>query len=38
MPKTPIGLADNFIYHVLIRGNDRQEVLHKERNYEAFNG
>jgi putative transposase len=30
------GLADNFIYHIINRGNGRQEVFHKEKDYEAF--
>lgn len=30
------GLADNFIYHIINRGTGRQEVFHKEKDYEAF--
>ncbi|MBZ0156401.1 MAG: transposase [Alphaproteobacteria bacterium] len=36
MPRVERGLADNAIYHVINRGNGRQEVFHKEEDYEAF--
>ncbi len=36
MPRIPRGLIDGFIYHVINRGNGRQEVFHKEQDYEAF--
>jgi len=36
MPRVVRGLADNYIYHIINRGNGRQEVFHKERDYEAF--
>lgn len=36
MPRISRGLADGFIYHVLNRGNGRQEVFHKDKDYEAF--
>lgn len=36
MPRIERGLADNIIYHVINRGNGRQEVFHKERDYNAF--
>jgi putative transposase len=36
MPRIERGSADNVIYHVLNRGNGRQEVFHKEKDYEAF--
>lgn len=36
MPGVVRGLADNFIYHIINRGNGRQEVFHKGKDYEAF--
>jgi len=36
MPRIVRGLADNIIYHVINRGNGRQEVFHKDKDYEAF--
>jgi putative transposase len=36
MPRIKRGLADNIIYHVINRGNGRQEVFHKNKDYEAF--
>jgi len=36
MPRVVRGLADNNVYHIINRGNGRQEVFHKERDYEAF--
>jgi putative transposase len=36
MPRVARALADNHIYHVLNRGNGRQEVFHKDGDYEAF--
>ncbi len=36
MPRITRGLADGQIYHVLNRGNGRQEIFHKEKDYEAF--
>jgi putative transposase len=36
MPRVVRGLADSLIYHVLNRGNGRQKVFHKDRDYEAF--
>jgi len=36
MPRIARGLADEFAYHVLNRGNGRQEVFHKDKDYEAF--
>jgi putative transposase len=36
MPRIIRGLADNIVYHVINRGNGRQEVLHKDKDYEAF--
>ena len=36
MPRITRGLADNFIYHVLNRGNGKQEVFHKDQDYQTF--
>lgn len=36
MPRIVRGLADGIIYHVLNRGNGKQRVFHKSRDYEAF--
>lgn len=36
MPRIARGLADGFIYHVLNRGNGKQEVFHKNQDYKAF--
>lgn len=36
MPRIARGLIDQGIYHVINRGNGRQEVFHKEKDYEAF--
>ncbi|KAF0145271.1 MAG: hypothetical protein FD156_1102 [Nitrospirae bacterium] len=36
MPRVVRGLADNYVYHIINRGNGRQEVFHKEKDYEAF--
>ena len=36
MPRVVRGLADKFIYHLTNRGNGRQEVFHKDKDYEAF--
>jgi len=36
MPRVVRGLADKFIYHITNRGNGRQEVFHKDKDYEAF--
>jgi len=36
MPRIARGLVDGFIYHVLNRGNGRQEIFHREKDYEAF--
>lgn len=36
MPRLARGLADGFIYHVLNRGNGRQQVFHEDKEYEAF--
>lgn len=36
MPRIARGIIDGFIYHVLNRGNGRQVVFHKDRDYTAF--
>lgn len=36
MPRIERGPQDNFIYHVINRGNGRQEVFHKDKDYSAF--
>lgn len=36
MPRIARGLADGLIYHVLNRGNGKQTVFHKDRDYNAF--
>ncbi len=36
MPRIIRGLGDGFVYHIINRGNGRQEVFHKEKDYEAF--
>ena len=36
MPRVARGLADGQIYHVLNRGNGRQNVFHKEGDFQAF--
>jgi hypothetical protein len=38
MPGISRGLADGFVYHVLNRGNGRQEVFHKDKDYDVFIG
>ncbi len=36
MPRIVRGIGDNIVYHVINRGNGRQEVFHKEGDYAAF--
>ena len=36
MPRIVRGLGDDIVYHVINRGNGKQEVFHKEKDYEAF--
>ncbi|MBT9131290.1 MAG: hypothetical protein DDT41_01595 [candidate division WS2 bacterium] len=36
MPRIIRGLADGYIYHVINRGNGRQEIFHKEQDYKVF--
>ena len=36
MPRIARGLVDGFVYHILNRGNGKQQVFHKNQDYEAF--
>ncbi len=36
MPRIARGLGDKLIYHVLNRGNAKQEIFHKNQDYTAF--
>ena len=36
MPRLARGLADGHCYHVLNRGNGRQNVFHKDGDFQAF--
>jgi putative transposase len=36
MPRIARGVGDRVIYHVLNCGSGRQEVFHKNQDYEAF--
>lgn len=36
MPRIARGLADNHIYHILNRGNNKQQIFFKQQDYEAF--
>ncbi len=36
MPRIQRGLGDDVVYHVINRGNGRQGVFHKDKDYEAF--
>jgi len=36
MPRIPRGLADNCFYHIINRGNGRQQIFHKDGDYRAF--
>ena len=36
MPRMPRGLSVGLVYHVLNRGNGRQAVFHKDKDYEVF--
>ena len=36
MPRITRGIADSFVYHILNRGNGKQKVFHKDKDYEAF--
>jgi len=33
MPRLARGLVDGFIYHVINRGNGRQEVFHDDKEH-----
>lgn len=36
MPRIARGIADHFVYHILNRGNGKQKVFYKERDYQSF--
>ncbi len=36
MPRVARGLVDGFVYHILNRGNGKQEVFHKDQDYEIY--
>lgn len=36
MPRIARGLCDGYIFHILNRGNGRQEVFHKDGDYHSF--
>ncbi|MCK5139773.1 MAG: transposase [Thermodesulfovibrionia bacterium] len=36
MPRIPRGLSNGLVYHVLNRGNGKQCVFHKDRDYKSF--
>ena len=36
MPRIARGLVDGFVYHILNRGNGKQQVLHKDKDYKTF--
>jgi putative transposase len=36
MPRVARGLADGHIYHIINRGNGRQQVFHGEGDYLSF--
>lgn len=36
MPRIARGLSENCIYHVLNRGNGKQNIFHKEQDYKVF--
>ena len=36
MPRITRGIADSFVYHILNRGNEKQKVFYKDKDYEAF--
>lgn len=38
MPRSARGLVDGGVYHILNRGNGRQNVFHKDADYAAFLG
>jgi len=36
MPRIARGLVDGFVYHLINRGNGKQEVFHEDQDYETF--
>jgi putative transposase len=36
MPRSARQLADGYVYHVLNRGNNKQDIFHKNADYRAF--
>lgn len=36
MPRSPRALADGCVYHVMNRGNGKQQVFHKDQDYRSF--
>jgi putative transposase len=36
MPRAARKLVDGVIYHLINRGNCKQRVFHKDRDYQAF--
>ncbi|NWG04156.1 MAG: transposase [Syntrophaceae bacterium] len=38
MPRISRGLIDGSVYHVINRGNGRQVIFHKDKDYQAFIG
>jgi putative transposase len=36
MPRVARGLVDGFVYHILNRGNGKQEVFHIDQDYKVF--
>lgn len=36
MPRIARGLVDGFVYHILNRGNGKQQIFHKDQDYKAF--
>ena len=36
MPRISRGLADGYCYHILNRGNGRQQIFHEDGDYRAF--
>ena len=36
MPRIVRGLGDGIVYHVINRGNGRQEIFHKDKGYEGL--
>lgn len=36
MPRRARGLADGYVYHILNRGNNKQQIFHKSGDYDSF--